>query len=89
MDKEIDLLINKPIESDLSNWYINDIQLMKGYLVFLQDQLEEKTKIIEFLEDKIKEYEFNDKLSYKKIEIRASVRNAYQEILDYVKGDTK
>ncbi len=54
MSEEINLLINKPIESDLSNWYINDIQLMKGYLRALQDQLEEKDKVINEYLKKIK-----------------------------------
>lgn len=51
MNKEIDILINKPIESDLSNWNITDIQIMKSYLRSLQCQLELKDKIIDEIAD--------------------------------------
>ena len=48
------------------------------------DKEAEKQQLISFLENKIKKQKFDERLTYKQIEINACVRNAFQEVLDFV-----
>ena len=49
----------------------------------------EHQQLISFLENKIKNHKFDERLTHKQIEIKACVRNAFQEVLDFVKKGYK
>ena len=56
--------------------------------VVIKKQYEEKQKLIKFLEDKIKNVQFDNLFSKEIIELREIKREAFQEVLDFVnKGD--
>lgn len=55
----LEKLINKPINPDLSNWYICDIQYIKGYLYALSLREQELKKQLEEKEILIKQYDLS------------------------------
>ena len=79
---------NKWDREKIIEYVIGDEPLDDQQLAFLNyfDKLQkEKQRLIDYLKNKIKEYQFDEKLSYKQIEKRVSVRLIYQEILDFVR----